>query len=83
MAFTISEEQKTLLGNFMLYIAKVKGDGSDTTVYVPLKKVVAVWTGNIDDTTAIPAISASANLLTYAAAPTNLKYHWLCALGTP
>lgn len=83
MAFTVSDENKTLCGNFVLYTAKIKGDGSDTTLYVPLKKVVAVWTGNIDDTSAIPAISASANLLTYAAAPTSTKYHWVCALGTP
>lgn len=83
MAFTISDENKTLCGNFVLYTCKVKGDGADTTHYVPLKKVVAIATGNIDDTSAIPGISASDNLLTYAAAPTSTKYHWLWVLGTP
>ena len=83
MAFTVTEENKTLCGNFVLYTAKIQGDGADTTLYVPLKKVVAAWTGNIDDTSAIPGITASANLLTYAAAPTSTKYHYVFALGTP
>lgn len=69
------------LGTLKCWKAKVKGDGTGTTISVPFGRVEIYWTQNIDDTSAIPAITESSNVLTYAAAPTNNKYHWLFVAG--
>ena len=83
MAFTISNINKTLMGNFLVYLCKVRGDGADTTISIPMKKAVAAFTTNIDDTSAIPGVSVSDNVVTYAAAPTSTKFHYLMVIGTP
>jgi hypothetical protein len=82
MAFGITLTERISMGNKLLWKAKIQGDGSDTTVSVPLTTVDCWWAYNIDDTSAIPAISGSGTTLTYAAAPTSTKYHWLYAIGS-
>ena len=81
-AANITLQERLTLGNKLMWKAKVKGDGSGVTIPVPLGKVEGWWTKNIDDTSAIPAISGATNILTYASAPTTNKYHWVFAIGT-
>jgi hypothetical protein len=82
MSFEITLTERISMGNKLLWKAKIKGDGSDTTVSVPLTTVDGCWICNIDDTSAIPGIAISGTTLTYAAAPTSGKYHMLFAIGS-
>ena len=78
----IDYAERITLGNKLMWKARIKGDGSGVTVPVPLGRIEGYWICNIDDTSAIPAISWATNILTYAAAPTNTKYHWLFVIGS-
>ena len=69
------------MGSLKGWKALIKGDGTGVTVNVPFLRVEGCWTQNIDDSSAIPAISASGGILTYASAPTINKYHWLFVAG--
>ena len=69
------------MGTLKAWKALVKGDGTGVTISVPFSRVEVYWTQNIDDTSAIPAISESSRVLTYAGAPTINKYHWLFVAG--
>ena len=77
----ITEKTHNVAGAVKSWSAKVKGDGTGVTIPVPFSRVTSVVTGNIDDTSAIPGISFASGVLTYAAAPTNTKYHWLKVEG--
>jgi len=77
----VTEARHHILGNVKAWTAKIKGDGTGTTLNVPFKIVVGAFTGNIDDTSAIPGISFADGVITYASAPTSSKYHWLMILG--
>jgi hypothetical protein len=81
-AANITLQERLTLGNKLLWTAKVKGDGTGVTIPVPLGKVQKWWTKNIDDTSAIPAITGATNILTYASAPTSNKSHNLFVIGT-
>ena len=80
-AANITEALHISMGTLKGWKAKVKGDGTGVTISVPFARVEACWTGNIDDSSAIPAISASSGVLTYASAPTINKYHYLFVVG--
>ena len=78
------------LGNKYLCISKVKGDGTGVTIPTPLNGIEAAWVQAIDDASAnlpiVPVVSISTTarngIVTYAAAPTINKYHWLFVIGT-
>jgi hypothetical protein len=78
----VTLQERLVLGNKLLWSAKVKGDGTGVTIPVPLGKAEKCWTKNIDDTSAIPAITMATNIVTYASAPTINKVHYLFVLGT-
>jgi len=80
-AANITKKLHFNMGSLKGWKALIKGDGSGTTITVPFGRVEAYWIANVDDTTPIPAISESSGVLTYAAAPTNAKYHWLFVVG--
>ena len=85
-AANIGAWERSSWGNKYCCYAKIKGDGTGVTVQVPLGRIEAAWTNAIDDVTAnvsiVPGISVSGRTVTYAAAPTQNKYHYLFAVGT-
>jgi len=82
-AASITCQSRTLMGNFVVWIAKIQGDGTGVTLRAPVGRIVGYWTCSIDDTTIpAPTISYSENQLTYSTTPTNTKYHWLFVIGT-
>jgi hypothetical protein len=82
-AANITLQERMILGNKLLWKAKVKGDGTGVTIPVPLGRIDSTWVGNVDETAGYqPAISTATNIVTYAAAPTINKYHWLFVLGS-
>ena len=50
MAFTQALDHSSSIGGARLQTWTITGDGSDTTLVTGLKRVVAVWLQNIDDT---------------------------------
>lgn len=81
-AANITLQERFILGNKLLWKAKVKSDGTGVTIPVPLGRLDGWWTKNIDDTSAIPAVSGSSNIITYASSPTINKVHWLYVIGS-
>lgn len=81
MAITVSNARNLVLGNIKAWTAKVTGDGSSTTLMVPLKTIIGVWTGNINDVGGVPMTSFSGNTITYSAAIGNNESHSLFVLG--
>lgn len=67
-------------GQTKMWHAKVKGDGSGTTMKVPFASVVAIAIGNIDETAVVKA-SFSGGTVTYGAAPTNNLSHYITIFG--
>ena len=76
------------LGNAFLEICKIKGDGTGVTVNVPLRLVSSAWVQAYDDIDGssklpiVPGITWATNIITYAAAPTINKYHYLFCIGS-
>lgn len=82
-AANITLKERISVGNLTLWKAKIYGDGTGVTVPTPITRIMGTWVGNIDETAGYsPALSTSGNVVTYGAAPTNTKYHWLYVLGT-
>lgn len=82
-AANITLKERISLGSAILFKCMVKGDGSGVTIPVPLSRITGTWVGNIDEAAGYnPQISTSTNIVTYAAAPTNNKYHWLFCMGS-
>lgn len=62
--------------------ARILGDGSTTTVKCPLTRAEKAWTQPIDEAAGFaPQLSCSGQTITYGAAPSNGKYHWLFVSG--
>jgi hypothetical protein len=81
-AAQITNKYHGQMGPLKVWFAKVQGDGSGVTIPTPFSRIVNVQCYNIDDTSAIPAISStSGGTITYASAPTSTKYHYLMVVG--
>lgn len=80
-ASQITGKMHFTIGGARMWVAKVQGDGSGTTIPVPFSRVFSVATANIDDTSAVPGVSFASGVLTYAAAPTSTKYHYITIIG--
>jgi hypothetical protein len=71
------------MGNKLMCYAKVTGDGSTTTINVPMGRIESAFVGNGDESAGYnPALTWSGQTITYGAAPTNTKYHYLHVIGT-
>lgn len=83
MALTIGAWERCSMGNKLLCYATVYGDGSTTTINVPMGRIEGCWVGNIDESAGYnPALTFSGQVVTYGAAPTSTKYHRLYVIGT-
>lgn len=76
-AANVTLKKFNITGNSKTWSAKVKGDGSGTTLNVPFAGVFSIVTGNIDDAGGVPAASFSSGVVTYAAALGSNESHWL------
>lgn len=79
--------ERVSMGNKIMEFAKIEGDGSGVTVRTRMGHPQAGWVQAIDDIDGsshlpvVPGISIAGNTVTYAAAPTTGKYHWLFVMG--
>lgn len=84
MALTVEKQAYGVVGNYVLLVYKITGDGTSTSFVAQVKRVVSAWVGNGNENAGYnPQLSWSGNAITYGTAPTNNKYHYLHILGTP
>ena len=70
------------IGGARYQIWELTGDASGTTVRTNLKRIVACWLQNQDDTTVLATqVTASGVTVTTADALTNAKKWWLNVIG--
>lgn len=83
MAFTATKTERTILGSKILWKGLITGTaGGETVLVVPLSRVESWWTGNVSESAGYdPAITVSANTMTYGTAPTSGAAHWIFVLG--
>lgn len=82
-AANVVKQSYNVIGNQVLVVYKVTGDGSGVTIPTHVGRIVSAWVGNSTETAGYsPQISFSGNTITYAAAPTSSKIHYLHVLGT-
>lgn len=74
MAITGTEKVMEPMGNVVLGMYLLLGDGSGTTYDLPVSTVIGAWFQRVDDTETSELLSWSGNTLTFGAAPANGKY---------
>ena len=83
-AANVTKAFRSLDGNLVHLVLKVKGDGTGVTIPVGLGSVRAHLVGVIDAAAGLnPAITYSGNIVTYAVAPVINVSHFLHLWGTP
>lgn len=88
MAFDVGAWERVSLGNKLMCFATVTGDGSDTTLEVPMSRIEAAYmaptakSGTVEAAGWSKALTWSGSTLTYSAAPTNLTQHQIFVIGT-
>ena len=83
MALTTALDHSCSIGGARLQCWTITGNGSDTTVATNLKRIIAVWLQNIDDSDWGTGISTttSAGTVTLYKAITNTKKWNLFVIG--
>ena len=85
MALT-TDWQRCSLGNKLMCYTKVTGDGSATTINVPMSRIEAAWIALYADSGTVESssltISWSGQVVTYSGAVSSSKVHQLFVIGT-